>query len=225
MPDNVRCQGCGLLAIPNRQTGTLDEISRELREQWRFPEDIRKDAYPSTLLANCPQCTADSCVVREGFREDVEHEYRPSVFGFPVQFENGVTDVLARDRRCDSFIEWQPCLSPKEHKRGELSKRQEETNTAHSADFTSVKWFGTSYTFAKGLQAESVRVLWGAWENKTPSLSEKHIGESAGSAADRFRLEHIFKPTNKETGKRETHPAWGTMIKSIGKGTFALSPP
>jgi len=99
------------------------------------------------------------------------------------------------------------------------------TQPSHSDDFTSVNWFGTEYSFGKGLQAESVRALWAAWENKTPSLSEKTIGEKAGSANDRFRLEHVFRPTNKGTGRRETHPAWGTMIKSVGKGVFALSPP
>ena len=62
-----------------------------------------------------------------------------------------------------------------------------DTKPAHSADFTSVNWFGTDYQFAKGLQAESVRVLLEAWENKTSSLSEKTVGEKAGSSADNYR--------------------------------------
>lgn len=95
----------------------------------------------------------------------------------------------------------------------------------HSADFTSVKWFGATYQFAKGLQAESVRVLWEAWETGAPTLSQQTIGEKARSSNDRFRLEHVFRPTKKSTGKREAHPAWGRMIKSVGKGVFALSPP
>jgi hypothetical protein len=94
---------------------------------------------------------------------------------------------------------------------------------AHSADFTSVDWFGAEYRFAKGLQAESVRALWEAWENGTPSLSEKTIAEKSGSANDRFRLEHVFKPANKKTGKREPHAAWGAMIVSAGKGLFKLA--
>ena len=93
----------------------------------------------------------------------------------------------------------------------------------HSADFTSVDWFGVKYEFAKGLQAECVRVLWKAWENRTPSLSEKTIGEEAGSSSDRFRLDHVFKPANKKTRKREAHPAWGTMIVRAGKGVFRLA--
>ncbi len=93
----------------------------------------------------------------------------------------------------------------------------------HSADFTSVDWFGVKYHFAKGLQAESVRVLWKAWENGTPNLSEKTIGEEIGSSSDRFRLDHVFKPANKNTGKRETHPAWDTMIVRASKGVFGLA--
>jgi hypothetical protein len=81
------------------------------------------------------------------------------------------------------------------------------------------------YNFAKGLQAESVRHLWKAWESGTPNLSEQTIREQAGSSSDRFRLYHVFHPKNNRTGKREAHPAWGTMIKIAGKGVFALSRP
>lgn len=93
----------------------------------------------------------------------------------------------------------------------------------HSEDFTSVRWRSAEYRFAKGLQAESIRALWEAWENGTPSLSEKTIGEKAGSSNDRFRLEHVFKPSNKNTGKREPNSAWGTIIKPAGKGLFKLA--
>jgi hypothetical protein len=100
----------------------------------------------------------------------------------------------------------------------------------HSDDFTSVIWFDVEYHFTKGLQAECVRVLYEAWQsrkgsNKTVSLSEATIGDKAKSSNVRFRLEHVFKPYNKGTHKRQAHPAWDTMIKSVGKGMFALIPP
>ena len=86
---------------------------------------------------------------------------------------------------------------------------------------------GVSIT--KGLQSASVKVMWEAWEAGMPNLTQESIGERAGSANDRFRLEHVFKPMKrkkgKRKGKREPHPAWGKMIKSVGKGVFALSPP
>jgi hypothetical protein len=97
-----------------------------------------------------------------------------------------------------------------------------QTRPTHSADFTAVHWYGVDYRFAKGLQAAAVQVLWQAWEEGTPGLSQATIAEQIGSANDHFRLEHVFKPTNKRTGKREAHPAWGSMIRTVGKGIFAL---
>jgi hypothetical protein len=96
---------------------------------------------------------------------------------------------------------------------------------SHSLDFTSVVWFRVPYEFAKGLQADAVRVLWKAWEQGGHSLSEQTIGEMAGSGNDRFRLYHVFAPMNKKTRKREAHTAWGIMIRSAGKGKFHLVPP
>jgi hypothetical protein len=100
-----------------------------------------------------------------------------------------------------------------------------ELETTHNEDFTSVRWYGVPYPFSKGRQADSVRVLWEAWEKKTPRLSEKAIGEKIESSSDRFRLYHVFNPKDSKSGKRKPHPAWGTMIIRVGKGIFALSPP
>ncbi|MHB1157675.1 MAG: hypothetical protein ACYC26_12680 [Phycisphaerales bacterium] len=90
----------------------------------------------------------------------------------------------------------------------------------HSEDFTSVEWFGTRYDFAKGNQAESVRVLWTEWEKGGHSLSEKTIGEKIESSAEHFRLVHVFRSKD-----NKMHSAWGTMIVSSGKGVFSLNSP
>jgi hypothetical protein len=119
----------------------------------------------------------------------------------------------------DRFVRWQRRVQEKVDAAAAVNGE-----TAHSDDFTSVNWYSTQYQFTTGLQAESVRLLWEAWENGTPSLSEQTIREKTGSCNDRFRLEHVFKPTNKSTGRREAHPAWGTMIRRVRKGVFALSP-
>jgi hypothetical protein len=94
----------------------------------------------------------------------------------------------------------------------------------HSEDFTSVIWFGTPFTFSKGMQAESVRHLWEAWAKKTPTLSEKTIGDLIGSSADGFQLAKVFR-TKKQTRGHTVHPAWGTMIQRAGKGIYQLVPP
>ena len=91
----------------------------------------------------------------------------------------------------------------------------------HSEDFTSVVWFKTPFKFAKGLQAESVRVLWEAWENKTPTLSEKTIGDKVGSSAVCFQLAKVFR-TKKKGGGHITHPAWGTMIQALARACTNL---
>jgi hypothetical protein len=80
-----------------------------------------------------------------------------------------------------------------------------------------------TYHFTKGLQAEAVRVLWGAWENGTPSLSEKTIGDLAGSSAEGFQLSKVFR--QKKGLGYVSHPAWGTMIQRASKGTYQLVPP
>ena len=96
--------------------------------------------------------------------------------------------------------------------------RPEETS--HSEDFTSVCWYGTRYQFAKGQQAEAVKLLWTEWKKGRHSLSEQTIREKVDSSADRFRLAKVFR-----TRDGKPHPAFGTMIKSVSKGTFALVPP
>jgi len=86
----------------------------------------------------------------------------------------------------------------------------------HSDDFTYVCWYKTEYEFTK-LQAACVKVLWDAWENKTPVLKEETILDKAGSLGSRLR--DVFKE------KKGMNAAWGTMIVSSSKGCFRLREP
>jgi len=103
-------------------------------------------------------------------------------------------------------------------------KTPETPRPTHSPDFTSVDWFGTRYTFAKGNQAESVRVLWEAWASGGHSLSQETIGDRIGSTAARFELSKVFRRKTADGGY-EPHPAWGTMIQQDSKGSYRLVPP
>jgi hypothetical protein len=85
----------------------------------------------------------------------------------------------------------------------------------HSTDFTTVKWFGTAYTFDDGLQAKAVGELWGEFEKGEHGLSEKTIGERIGSSANNYRLANTFR----------YHPAWGTMIVKVRQGIYRLQKP
>jgi len=95
-----------------------------------------------------------------------------------------------------------------------------QAGTSHSPDFTSVLWFGKKYLFAKGQQAEAVRVLWGAWKAGGHTLSELTIGGRIGSTNDHFRLIHVFTD---RSGRR--HPAWNSMITRVNKGVYCLAEP
>jgi hypothetical protein len=90
-----------------------------------------------------------------------------------------------------------------------------ETADTHSEDFTSVRWNGKQYQFNK-TQARCIELLW-----NNDSLSEKTIGEKIESAADNFRLMHVFR---NRRGKG-MNPAWGKMIVKYGKGIFGLNRP
>lgn len=83
----------------------------------------------------------------------------------------------------------------------------------HSIDFRSVHWHGTDYAFS-GTQAACVKVLWDAWENGTPEVSQATILVEAGSACDSLRS--IF----------QGHPAWGDLIVlGTAKGAYRLARP
>ena len=114
---------------------------------------------------------------------------------------------------------------PKAYAMSDRSEGQvNESEPTHSPDFTSVNWFGTRYTFTKGNQAESVRVLWEAWEKGRHSLSQETTREKIYSAAEKqFRLSHVFRRRLPNGGYGQ-HPAWGTMIKQAEKGCYHLQP-
>jgi hypothetical protein len=87
---------------------------------------------------------------------------------------------------------------------------------AHAPDFSWIFWCGEKFTFKKGMQAESIKQLWHAWEaggkQDGCGLSEETIGERAGSAATDFRLAHVLRG----------HPLLKKGVRPIGKGQFAL---
>lgn len=88
----------------------------------------------------------------------------------------------------------------------------EESAYSHSEDFTSCRWNGQLYQFRR-TQADCIAVLWKAWEAGTPCLRQLTIGERIESADDHFRLDKVFR----------SHPAWGVMIQSAGRGIYKLA--
>jgi hypothetical protein len=70
----------------------------------------------------------------------------------------------------------------------------------NTPDFRSVRWEGHDFTFTT-FQAAVVKLL---VEHRGRPLSQAHVLETIGSAADRLR--DVFK------SKGKTHAAWGTLI-------------
>ena len=79
-------------------------------------------------------------------------------------------------------------------------RRAESPSVGHSEDYRSVRWYGENYLFS-AKQAACVKVLWFAWENKTPYLADGTVLAMAG-IGEKQRLRDVFKK----------HLAWGTMI-------------
>lgn len=87
---------------------------------------------------------------------------------------------------------------------------------AHSKDFRSVNWFGTSFSFTVG-QANVVARLWQAWQGKNKYVSETALCDASGGESKRVR--DIFKQKNGQ------HPAWGSMIVKERRDLYYLKPP
>lgn len=86
----------------------------------------------------------------------------------------------------------------------------------HSPDYRSVVWFDTDYHFS-GMQAAAIEVLWKAWENGTPVVSQHFLLTEIESSCN--RLLDLFR---RGPGKK----AWGTLIiRGPVKGTFRLNVP
>jgi len=88
-----------------------------------------------------------------------------------------------------------------------------ELKMAHSIDFRSVCWFGANYSFTPN-QAAAVKILWEAWENRTPDVGGDTLAVEV--EADSRRARDIFKG----------HTAFGSMIRQgQTKGTYRLVEP
>jgi hypothetical protein len=85
----------------------------------------------------------------------------------------------------------------------------------HNADFTMVRWFGTEYSFALGVQSSAVRALWHEWEKSGLGMHQETIRNAIDPEGNSFRMDTAFRD----------HPAFGTMIWRCGDGRFKLCPP
>src|SRR4051794_14526120 len=78
----------------------------------------------------------------------------------------------------------------------------------HSIDYRSVWLPGHGVLTFTGAQAPCVRLLWEAWENKTPEVSVATVLAAAGGEAR--RLKDVFRL--RVSGRLVTHTALGLLI-------------
>jgi hypothetical protein len=97
------------------------------------------------------------------------------------------------------------------------SGRQGSPRASHSPDFASINWFGKPYGFTP-TQRRIVAVLWQAWEQGTPDVSEQTILREAESDSGGLRM--LFRGS----------PAWDELIQRSSwhggpAGCFRLAAP
>ena len=139
--------------------------------------------------------------------KEVLRRYVVELFGSRESFVVAAERINAKTR-CQEPVLFADSQS--EHEPPPSREQDEEQLARHSPDFRSVNWYGENYDFT-AKQAACVRLLWGAWEQGTPVLSEAYIVEQVGCC----ELRSLFKRS----------PAWGTMIVPAGKGKFQLRAP
>lgn len=83
-------------------------------------------------------------------------------------------------------------------------------------------WQGTRYIFSPK-QAAVVRQLLDAWKRGRPEVPQSTLLRRADSES-RFLFE-LFKRTGTRNRPRQQHPAWKTLIVTVGRGLYRLAVP
>ncbi len=152
----------------------------------------------------------------------------PSMWGHDVSATIAQTqDRLTQYRKDIDRLRRKSKRQLKINSRSPATKEKETVaaQTSHSSDFRSVNWFGHSFTFGSGQQAEIVKMLWEEWEEGGDSICVAEISKRLFKADLRgkyseFRIIHVFR---NRKGKGN-HPAWKTMIVSERPGIYKLQP-
>lgn len=104
-------------------------------------------------------------------------------------------------------------------------KEAADDEARHAPDFRSVFWFGKTYTFTPK-QAACVKLLWEAWENKTPDVGQTTILAGAEDALDARGLGEQLTRGARFVDVFKQSGAWQKMIvPGQKKGTVRLQEP
>jgi hypothetical protein len=140
-------------------------------------------------------------------------EFRPEI---PIDVPRIDVDVVRRLEEIGKVL-----LEAADQRVGNASAGREDVDAnkpaRHSPDFRSVLWYGAAHDFTVN-QALIVKILWEAWENRTPDVGVRTLLAKSGVGV--ARIQDVFKVNGK------LHQAWDTMIVSGGtRGTYRLNNP
>ncbi len=94
----------------------------------------------------------------------------------------------------------------------------DEKRFAHADDFTWIIWCGQYFPLAQGLQADTMRHLWAAWERG---------GRKDGCGLSEASICNLIDPNRKGSLRlsmvfRSRDDLWGKVIRPVSRGVFAL---
>ena len=98
----VQCRNCGFLSVRDFKSRELLEVDETMREKWELhviPNDEVDLCKQHPLCATLAALFAREIGTRPGYVID----------------KKAVVAVLKKDRECETFIQWVPGFSPKEH--------------------------------------------------------------------------------------------------------------
>jgi hypothetical protein len=129
MPGSVKCADCGMLAMLHKQSGEYVAADQMLRERGEIVHHGNQYIYHAY-----PLCAAVAVNLRTLIgpqNDENENSFRKR--------------VIHDERQCDSFVPWNPCFSPKEHK--EMIQERER-----------LAWQDRQMKEAREFQAEQARL-------------------------------------------------------------------
>lgn len=124
MPINIKCINCGYLGVRHRHTREILEPESDLRERGYL---LTQDPLTNqTIYEKYPVCFA--------------HALNFITLLGRTPTEQATLGTITENRSCDSFTQWHPSASPKEHKemlaereRLDWQKQREEADQAFRA--------------------------------------------------------------------------------------------
>ncbi|MBX3442855.1 MAG: hypothetical protein KF774_10645 [Planctomyces sp.] len=181
---------------PHVRDGLSDEQKSELERIVVAANDQHADGC-FWLLSLCPDAGIEAAFGRMSLEADLRSADEKAWNRIREELRKAVEAIA-------------PCVTT--GREAVVIMEAQPAGASHSPDFRSVNWFGQAHSFTPK-QAAIVKVLWDAWENRTPVLGEAYIVETA--EIEGSRVAPIYRQ----------HGAWKTMIVSAGKGMLRLQEP